>query len=226
MKQALAKVRAAQQCHPNAVMTLLCEADELLDQAIAEAEQEPDWSESKTDPSSVWKIPHRPMSERLLKADHAIAFRNEHIEYLKEKLAELRQAIAEAEKQEPVRVTIKDFVKAVEGKEDMVGRPVYWAQWPNDDTHPQPKREPIARVTGVYGGRFIVEPLNPAMVLPTNMALFDEPQPKTQAERAAWVGLTEEEIDLMWKEWKDALCLDHKTWSRAIEAKLKEKNGA
>ena len=42
MKQALAKVRAAQQCHPNAVMTLLCEADEVLDQAIAEAEkQEP-----------------------------------------------------------------------------------------------------------------------------------------------------------------------------------------
>ena len=52
-----------------------------------------------------------------------------------------RKAIAEAEKQEPVQVTIKDFVKAVEGKEDMVGRPVYWAQWPNADTHPQPKRE-------------------------------------------------------------------------------------
>ena len=31
----------------------------------------------------------------------------------------LRQAIAEAEKQEPVQVTIKDFVKAVEGKEDI-----------------------------------------------------------------------------------------------------------
>jgi hypothetical protein len=59
----------------------------------------------------------------------------------REAITSLRQAIAEAEKQEPVRVTIKDFVKAVEGKEEMVGRPVYWAQWPNDDTHPQPKRE-------------------------------------------------------------------------------------
>jgi hypothetical protein len=38
-----------------------------------------------------------------------------------------------AEKQEPVQVTIKDFVAAVEGKEDFVGRPVYWAQWPNKD---------------------------------------------------------------------------------------------
>lgn len=42
MKQALKKIRAAQQCHPNAVMVLLCEADEVLDQAITEAEkQEP-----------------------------------------------------------------------------------------------------------------------------------------------------------------------------------------
>jgi hypothetical protein len=40
MKQTLAKVRAAQQCHPNAVMALLCEADEMLEKAIAEAEQE------------------------------------------------------------------------------------------------------------------------------------------------------------------------------------------
>jgi hypothetical protein len=72
-------------------------------------------------------------------------------------ITSLRQAIAEAEKQEPVQVAIKDFVKAVDGKEEMVGRPVYWAQWPNDDTHPQPKREPptplevkdVLRATGL-----------------------------------------------------------------------------
>ena len=39
-----------------------------------------------------------------------------------------------------------------------------------------------------------------------------------------WVGLDEEEIDLMWGELKDALSLDYKTWSRAVEAKLKCKN--
>ena len=38
-----------------------------------------------------------------------------------------------------VQVTIKDFVKAVEGKEHLMGRPVYWAQWPNGNTTPQPR---------------------------------------------------------------------------------------
>ena len=36
--------------------------------------------------------------------------------------------------------------------------------------------EPVAVVTGMYGGRFIVEPINSAMVLPANMALYTHPQ--------------------------------------------------
>jgi len=40
-------------------------------------------------------------------------------------------------------------------------------------------REPVARVTGVSFGRFIVEPLNPAMVLPVGMALYSSPQGNT-----------------------------------------------
>jgi len=39
-----------------------------------------------------------------------------------------------------------------------------------------------------------------------------------------WVGLTDEEVESLWSEWHDAVCLDYKTWGRAIEAKLKEKN--
>ena len=46
--------------------------------------------------------------------------------------------------------------------------------------------EPVAVVTGVYGGRFIVEPTNSAMVLPVNMALYAHPQPRKP--------LTDEEI--------------------------------
>ena len=47
----------------------------------------------------------------------------------------------------------------------------------------QPKKpeqgEPVVVVvTGVYGGRFIVEPANSAMVLPVNMALYAHPQPR------------------------------------------------
>jgi len=40
VQQALAKVRAAQQCHPNFVMTLLCEADELMEQLLEQQEPE------------------------------------------------------------------------------------------------------------------------------------------------------------------------------------------
>jgi len=53
----------------------------------------------------------------------------------------LRQVIAEAEKQdEPVLVTVKEFVKLVEGKENILGRPVYWTQWPYENTKPQPQQ--------------------------------------------------------------------------------------
>ena len=45
----------------------------------------------------------------------------------------------------------------------------------------------------------------------------------THSQRT-WVGLTDEEISALWNEWKDAVCLDHKTWAKAIEAKLKELN--
>jgi hypothetical protein len=38
-----------------------------------------------------------------------------------------------------------------------------------------PAQEPVAYVTGVYAGRFVVAPLNPAMVLPTGMALYAGP---------------------------------------------------
>ena len=46
----------------------------------------------------------------------------------------------------------------------------------------------------------------------------------TAPPQRPWVGLTDEEIDALWQEWKDAVCLDHKTWAKAIEAALKDKN--
>ena len=42
------------------------------------------------------------------------------------------------------------------------------------------KDEPVAYVTGVYGGRFIVEPLSTTMALPVYMALYTRPQPRKQ----------------------------------------------
>jgi len=46
-------------------------------------------------------------------------------------------------------------------------------------TAAQPAQEPVAYVTGMSFGRFIVEPLNPAMVLPVGMALYSAPQGNT-----------------------------------------------
>tara|TARA_R110000868_G_scaffold266733_1_gene526081 strand:- start:66 stop:287 length:222 start_codon:yes stop_codon:yes gene_type:complete len=39
----------------------------------------------------------------------------------------------------------------------------------------EPAQEPVAYVMGTHGGRFVVAPLNPAMILPTGMALYAGP---------------------------------------------------
>jgi len=101
----------------------------------------------------------------------------------------------------------------------------------HSDFHPQPKQEqdkPVAVVTGVYGGRFIVEPTNSAMVLPVNIALYTHPQQRT------WVGLTDEEVNQLYTQIQEQV---DKHWTaggtsmmfpttlyQAFEAKLKEKN--
>ena len=48
-----------------------------------------------------------------------------------------------------------------------------------DSVKAQPAQEPVAYVTGTSFGRFIVEPLNRAMVLPIGMALYSSPQENT-----------------------------------------------
>ena len=47
-----------------------------------------------------------------------------------------KKLIAELESQELKQVTVKDFVHIVESKEDLIGRPVYFAQWPNGNARP------------------------------------------------------------------------------------------
>jgi hypothetical protein len=37
------------------------------------------------------------------------------------------------EQGEPLQVNIQDFVKAVEGKENLMGKPRIWAQWPFEE---------------------------------------------------------------------------------------------
>lgn len=75
------------------------------------------------------------------------------------------------------------------------------------------EKEPIAYVTGTHNGRFVVAPLNPAMVLPVGMAFYTAP-PKRE-----WVGLTED-------EWFNLKCKSvEDVWiALTVQAKLKEKN--
>ena len=49
-------------------------------------------------------------------------------------------------------------------------------------------------------------------------------KPNPPVTQRTWVDLTDEEVNTLWDEWKDAVCLDHKTWAQAIRAKLKDKN--
>ena len=90
--------------------------------------------------------------------------------------------------------------------------------------------EPIAVVTGIHAGYFVVRPTDPAMVLPVNMALYTHPK--------EWQDLTNEEIS---EAYDDAIKsfrrhqmrirgqqitqFDDPNWhfARAIEAKFKEK---
>ena len=43
----------------------------------------------------------------------------------------------------------------------------------------QPAQEPVAPVTGVYGGRFTYDPINRATILPIGMALYAAPKGNT-----------------------------------------------
>ncbi len=45
--------------------------------------------------------------------------------------------------------------------------------------------EPVARVMGYHGGRCVIEPLNPAVVLPVGIALYTHPVDDTALLRQA-----------------------------------------
>ena len=82
-------------------------------------------------------------------------------------------------------------------------------------------QEPVARVTGVYGGRFTYDPINRAMVLPIGMALYAAPPQRK------WVGLTDKEIDVIYEQHHNQYgeCESPNFgYERAIESKLKERN--
>lgn len=81
-----------------------------------------------------------------------------------------------------------------------------------------PEQKPVCYVSGFYGGYCVIQPTDPAVVLPVGMALYRAP--------TEWVGLTDEEVsEIIGKEIGFNSCFGpEESFARAIEAKLKEKN--
>ena len=102
-----------------------------------------------------------------------------------------------------------------------------------DEMHGEPKQEQGEPVYGIRGG-LAHDAGSGSYVSWDNTKCNPIASPREQAKKAwedgyasakrTWVGLTIEEVNTLWDEWKDAVCLDHKTWAQAIRAKLKEKN--
>jgi len=81
----------------------------------------------------------------------------------------------------------------------------------------EPKQQPVGYVSGFYGGYCVIQPLDPAVVLPVGMALYRAKE---------WVGMTDEEVsEIIRKEIGFNSCFGpEESFARAIESKLKEKN--
>ena len=85
--------------------------------------------------------------------------------------------------------------EAITAIKEALAQPEQWS--PEDTAHragglpmaqlKQEQGEPVAVVTGVYGGRFTYAPIKASVILPVGMALYTRPQPRT------WVGLTDEQ---------------------------------
>ena len=73
------------------------------------------------------------------------------------------------------------------------------------------QQEPVAVVSGYYGGQCVILPIDPARIFNSNTPLYTSPP----AQRT-WVGLTDEDL----KNCTVGGAADARKW----EAKLKEKN--
>jgi len=86
------------------------------------------------------------------------------------------------------------------------------------------EQQPVAYVAGFHDGYCVIQPIDPAVVLPAGMALYRAP--------TGWLGLDDDEIHQAFchveyetnHDWND----DPESWCKAfyryVDAKLKEKS--
>lgn len=61
------------------------------------------------------------------------------------------------------------------------------------------QQEPVAVVSGYYGGQCVILPINPARIFNSNTALYTTPQPPAQQEPVAWRDHVEQRL-LTWRQ--------------------------
>ena len=155
--------------------------------------------------------------------------------YTDKEITSLRQAIAEAEKQEPVAWVCYGSGEKHDidfDEDDVNALPLNTMLY----THPQPKREPPDLEFGMNGEKMMFKIGVQQFNLDYEPDTQDEfnfmrdmlvkafstftPDVKPQPKRE-WVGLTDEEVISLMRQFPDHLTRDV---AKAIEAKLKEKN--
>lgn len=121
----------------------------------------------------------------LVAADNAIL----SVHGYNEALAILDRALA-APEQEPVvywngdrSVIPADEVSYIPNWTDYYPTPLY--------RHPAPQSQPIARVTGYYAGRCIIEPLDGKTVFSSGMAVYSAPVAAQPEQPMQWIDVSE-----------------------------------
>ena len=196
MKLALGKIKAARDCHFAAIDTLLFEAEEILEQALAVPVQEP-VAHCEAGPNYCWKC---------LEESNP-TFGSEEIKKLREVNKSLMKNIDELKKEPPPFWPVVQHLLDEYGLQFIDVVAAY-----REAT--QPEQEPVAWM--VWGENNV-----PALTFtkPADKYVFDSLY--THSPQRKWVGLTGADI-AMWRprfKFSEALI-------REVEAKLKEKNNA
>jgi hypothetical protein len=92
--------------------------------------------------------------------------------------------------------------------------------------------EPVAVVSGYYGGQCVILPTNPARLFNSGTALYTAPPivaTPLAAQQKPWAGLDSLEVSDLWLDTPFDDCTEEtfeagRAFVEAIEAKLKEKN--
>ena len=148
------------------------------------------------------------------KKDEALKLALEALEVATTPLAEDRQEVLRA------RAAIREALaeQPAQGCE-FYSHPLYAGTKCKNCGREQPaqQQEPVAVVSGYYGGQCVILPTNPARLFNSGTALYTSP-PASKP----WVGLTQKDIDIAFDDTQEGGGFDE--FARAIEAKLKERN--